>query len=51
VAALLRVLTGSPDRERLARLTFTLTDTGGYHTATVDALRQAWLDALATKRP
>lgn len=51
VARLANLLANSPDREQLATLTFAVTTTGGYHRGTVDALRQAWLDALATKRP
>ena len=51
VARLANLLANSPDREQLANLTFAVTTTGGYHTGTIDALRQAWLDALATKRP
>jgi len=51
VARLMKLLTAAPDRERLASLTFAVTTDGGYHTGSVDALRQAWLDALPTKRP
>lgn len=51
VARLAKLLANAPDREQLAKLTFGVTTTGGYHTGTIDALRQAWLDALATKRP
>ena len=51
VARLAKLLANSPDHEQLAKLTFAVTTTGGYHTGTIDALRQAWLDALATKRP
>jgi hypothetical protein len=51
VARLATLLANTPDREQLAKLTFGVTTTGGYHTGTIDALRQAWLDALATKRP
>jgi DivIVA domain-containing protein len=51
VARLMKLLTTAPDREQLTNLTFSLTTTGGYHTGTVDALRQAWIDALPTKQP
>ena len=51
VARLMKLLTTGPDREQLTNLTFGLTTTGGYHTGTVDALRQAWIDALPTKQP
>ncbi len=51
VARLANLLANTPDRERLANLSFAVTTTGGYHRGTIDALRQAWLDALATKRP
>lgn len=51
VARLAKLLANAPDREQLAKLTFGVTTTGGYHTGTIDALRQAWLDALATKQP
>ncbi|MFC4854054.1 DivIVA domain-containing protein [Actinophytocola glycyrrhizae] len=51
VAALLKLLATSPDREQLLAFTLTRTDNGGFHAGTVDALRQAWLDALPTKRP
>jgi hypothetical protein len=51
VARLMKLLTTAPDREQLLDLTLSLTTTGGYHTGTVDALRQAWIDALPTKQP
>ena len=51
VARLMKLLTTAPDREQLTALTFSHTTTGGYHTGTVDALRQAWIDALPTKQP
>jgi DivIVA domain-containing protein len=51
VARLMKLLTTAPDREQLTDLTFGLVTTGGYHTGTVDALRQAWIDALPTKQP
>lgn len=51
VTRLMRLLAASPDREQLTSLTFALTPAGGYHTGAVDAFRQAWVDALPTKRP
>jgi hypothetical protein len=51
VARLMKLLTTAPDREQLTNITFGLTTNGGYHTGTVDALRQAWIDALSTKQP
>jgi hypothetical protein len=51
VARLMKLLTTAPDREQLTALTFSHTTAGGYHTGTVDALRQAWIDALPTKQP
>jgi hypothetical protein len=48
VERLMKLLAAAPDAGQLAGLALTLTDDAGrgYHTGTVDALRQAWLTAL-----